>query len=78
MEVIGYRKAQFTAQDTGEVIQGYSLYLTSQEDDRVTGKSCERVFLSIKKLGGYEPELGDQLELVYNRYGKVDHVELLG
>ena len=78
MEVIGFRKSQFTAQDTGELIQGYSLFLTSEEDERVTGKSCERVFLSLKKLGGYEPELGDHVELVYNRYGKVDHVELLG
>ncbi len=77
MEVIGYRKTQFTAQDTGELIQGYSLFLTSEEEN-VTGLSCERVFLSLKKLGGYEPELGDHVELVYNRYGKVTHVELLG
>ena len=77
MEVIGYRRTQFTAQDTGEVIQGYSLYLTSEEEN-VTGLSCERVFLSMKKLDGYVPELGDQVRVVYNRYGKVTHVELLG
>lgn len=77
MEVIGYRKTQFTAQDTGELIQGYNLFLTSPKEN-VIGLSCQRVFLSMKKLDGYIPELGDQVSLIYNEYGKVTHVELLG
>lgn len=73
MTVIGYQRSRFTAKDTGEVIEGYNLYLTETREN-VEGAACERVFLSAKKLGGYVPVLNDELELVYNRFGRVDRV----
>lgn len=76
MELVGYRKSAFTATDTGERISGYNLYLT-YADGNIEGVGTERVFLSDKRLGGYLPRVGDQLELVYNRYGKVSEVRQL-
>lgn len=73
MELVGYKETKFTAQDTGEVIEGINLYLTGPQD-YVEGVACERVFLTKKKLDGYVPEIGDEIELVYNRYGKVDKI----
>lgn len=76
MELVGYRRSAFTATDTGERIVGYNLYLTGEEE-KVEGKVTERVFLSDKKLNGYIPQLGDKLELVYNRYGKISELRRL-
>lgn len=73
MKVIGYQRSRFTVKDTGEVIEGYNLYLTEPRE-YVKGAACERVFLSLKKLDGYVPALDDELELVYNRFGRVDRV----
>lgn len=76
MELVGYRRSAFTAQDTGERISGYNLYLEEQ-DENVEGVRTDRVFLSDKKMNGYIPRVGDQLEVVYNRYGKVSELRLL-
>lgn len=73
MKVIGYKQRKFTAKDTGEVIRGFNLYLTEEQTD-VYGVACERVFLSEKKLGDYQPQLQDDVTLVYNRFGKVDRI----
>ncbi len=70
MKLIGYRMSSFTAKDTGEVIRGYNLYLSGPEE-KVEGLGCERVFVSEKKMGDYQPHLGDELSIVYNRFGKV-------
>ena len=76
MQVVGFKVSSFKAPDTGAQINGYNLYLT-EERDGVTGVSVERAFLSDRKMAGYVPQLGDHLELVYNRYGKVDSLRLV-
>ena len=75
MKLVGYRKTSFTPKDSNDVIDGYNLYLT-YSDEKVTGEACERVFLTSTKMAGYKPEVGDELSVVYNRYGKVDHLDL--
>lgn len=77
MKVIGFRKSEFTAQDTGELIKGYNLYLAGPQD-HVEGVACERVFLSEKKMDGYTPSLEDEVRVSYNRYGKVQSIEQVG
>lgn len=76
MELVGYRRSAFTAQDTGERISGYNLYLLGEEEN-VEGKMTERAFLSDKRLAGYIPRMGDEVELVYNRYGKISELRVL-
>lgn len=76
MELVGYKRSAFTAKDTGERIVGYNLFLVEQQQD-VEGVATERVFLSDKKMGGYVPRVGDQLEIIYNRYGKVSELRQL-
>ncbi len=76
MELVGYRRSSFPAKDTGEVISGYNLFLTGVADN-VVGVAVERVFLSDRKLGDYKPQLGDTIELVYNRYGKVGSIRVI-
>lgn len=76
MELVGYKRSAFTAKDTGERIVGYNLFLVEQQQD-VEGVATERVFLSDSKIGGYVPRVGDQLEIIYNRYGRVSELRQL-
>ena len=82
MKVVGFQKSAFpakdrvTKQETGETISGYFLFL-SEPRDGVTGVATERVFISLNKIGTYVPQLNDNVRLYYNRYGKVDSIDLL-
>ncbi len=76
MNVIGYRRTSFRPQDGGQEISGVTLHLTEQRSG-VEGLAVEHVFVSDRKLDGYFPQLGDDIRLFYNRYGKVDGVEML-
>lgn len=73
MKVIGYQSKEFKFDD-GKVVDGINLYLTDQRSG-VTGVACERVSCSKQRLGGYEPKLGDEIKILYNRFGKVESVE---
>ena len=74
MKVIGIRPSSFKGSDGSEV-NGVNLYLT----EKLTtgeGYSADRVFVTVSKLNewGYKPAVGDQVELSYNRYGKVGKI----
>lgn len=74
MKVIGIRPSSFKGSDGAEV-SGVNLYLT----EKLTtgeGYSAERVFVTQNRLNewGYAPAVGDQVEVTYNRYGKVGKI----
>lgn len=75
MKVIGYQHSSFDTRD-GNHISGVFLFL-SEERPNVTGVATERIFLSDQKLSGYSPKLGDDIRPFYNRFGKVDCIELM-
>lgn len=80
MKVIGIRKVDFNAQDTGNRITGYSLYCAYDITKNGSGVGVDKIFLSDKKLAdcGYFPEIGDEINVTYNRYGKVDSIFPVG
>ena len=67
------RPYEFEDQKTKEVISGYSLYL-QWEEEGTAGICCESASVSLKKLEGYDPALGDDVRIGYNKYGKVDFI----
>lgn len=73
--VLGFTHKHLTFDD-GRSCDGYFLYLGDQRKD-VIGLATERVFISDAKIAGYSPAVDDELKVYYNRYGKVDMVELL-
>lgn len=79
MKVIGIRKVEFDAQD-GKHISGVSLFCSYPITKNGEGVGVDKIFLSDNKLGqcGYYPELGDEINVQYNRYGKVDSVTPVG
>ena len=79
MKVIGIRNVSFDAQD-GKHISGVSLFCSYPITKNGFGVGVDKIFLSDAKLGycGYMPELGDEINVTYNRFGKVDSVSPVG
>lgn len=75
MKVLGYSRKHLSFDD-GRTCDGCFLYLSEERRDTV-GVATERIFLSDAKGDGYNPSVGDEIKVYYNRYGKVDSVELL-
>lgn len=78
MKVIGFSESSFTAKDTGAVIEGMNIFVTF-ESSRVTGTACDRLYVSRNRLEecGYYPSIGDDIEPMYNRYGKIAGIRTL-
>ena len=74
VEIVGYKKKNFNTPD-GTQISGYDLHVTGVENG-VTGNFVERIFASERKLNNYTPSLGDIVDIQYNRYGKIDCIEV--
>ena len=72
-EIVGMRLYDFKDSRSGEQVQGYNIYLQWAEDG-VAGVFCQSVSVSMKKLDGYDPALGDEVRVGYNWYGKVDFI----
>lgn len=79
MKIIGKRTVSFDAQD-GKHISGVSLFCSYPITKNGEGVGVEKIFLSDSKLAycGYFPELGDEINVQYNRYGKVESVSQVG
>lgn len=78
MKIIGIRPSSFTGTD-GKTVSGQNIYLTYPLEN---GEGCgaERVFVTRDKLERwpYYPKVGDEVEVVYNRYGKCQEIVQLG
>lgn len=77
--VVGFRNVNFTDEKTKKQISGYSLFLLrdpNEDEDKVTGQVCEKLFISSEYVK-YSPELGDEIILMYNKYGKVGSIQVV-
>lgn len=71
-EVVGFARSSFKSQDNNQTITGWNIYV-QYEDPKVTGYKCERIYLNDGKCE-YSPQIGDKINVMYNRYGKVDSI----
>ena len=72
LTVVGHYLVDFITKD-GVAIKGLSLYAGKKiPPERGAGMSVEKLFFSNAKLEtfSYRPEVGDEIEVLYNRYGK--------
>lgn len=72
MRIIGFKNVDFKTKE-GDQIKGVSLFCLTEEEG-VEGTACERVFVTDQKANGWKPTVGEEIEVVYNKYGKVDRV----
>lgn len=76
MTIVGFRDMSFKGND-GSQVSGRQFFFT-MKDDQVTGLTAGKFFLSAAVLAnvGYVPNVGDVVEVYYNRFGKVSHIRL--
>ena len=74
MKIVGVRKVEYTAKD-GAQVKGYTVHATYTEKG-TDGLCCDNFFVSEKKADGWVPEVGETVELMYNKYGKIDSVKV--
>lgn len=75
-EVAGFRRVKFTDEKSKNEVDGYTLFLqrTPDAESKITGIECCKQFISSQYVS-YIPQLGDNIRLIYNRYGKISAVE---
>lgn len=69
-KIIGVRPSSFKGND-GQEVKGVNFYFTYPLDQG-EGHGADRVYLTETRLSqtGYTPKVGDEVEVVYNRFGK--------
>lgn len=78
MKIIGLRPSSFTGTD-GTTVNGLNIYMTGPLD-KGEGLEALRVFVTVDKAANwlYRPKVGDEVEVIYNRYGKCQEIVQLG
>lgn len=81
MEIIGIKDVNFKAKD-GCTVQGVRLFVTDDSVNVNAGVGCEAIFLPYSLLdrnnlrfGDFQ--LGDHLDIAYNKHGKITSVTVL-
>lgn len=82
IKVIGIRRLDYKNKE-GRAIKGYSFYF-SEDVDKVIGVTSFNSFLSddtieplLKVVGSVEKLLGMEVDLSYNRYGKLNGMKVV-
>lgn len=78
MKVIGWQKIEFTPKGETEPVRGFNIFVT-EERRNVEGEAADRLFISEQRARecGFNPKLGDEIEVSYNRWGKVQSIEVV-
>ena len=74
-KVIGFQHQDIQYKD-GRTVSGWKLHL-SEPRNGVTGFAADSIFVSDQKCGDYKPSVGDTLNIIWNRWGKVDGIQLV-
>lgn len=77
-EIVGIESINFTSRQTGDQITGTNLFVHyPQENNRpgLQGVRTDKLFVK-SAIDCSMFSVGDQVEVYYNRYGKVDSVHL--
>lgn len=80
MEVLGYKYVTFKAKD-GNLIEGIKVFVSDASVRVDNGLACDSLFLSDALLNrnglhATDIELGDRLNIGYNKYGKIQSVSI--
>lgn len=73
--LVGIRDTRFMNDKTGEVISGKTIFVTYEEYG-VRGLKADKLFLSEKKNLYVPSQLPAEIDIQFNRYGKIDSIDL--
>lgn len=70
--LLGLKKVSFTAAD-GKVVDGTTLYV-AYDADGVEGMATDKLFVTAAKMPKKDLVVGNDLDIFFNRFGKVDSI----
>lgn len=73
-KLIGMRRFSYTRKKDGQTIDACNLYLVSPGGKDVVGEMCEAVFCK-SEVVPKNLKVGDNLRVLYNRFGSVEAIE---
>lgn len=77
-QIVGIEVIEYTSKKTGKVVKGNRLHLLSppySKGSNVHGSTVDTCFIGKPELlMGFE--VGDRIELLYNKYGSVERIDL--
>jgi len=75
--IVGIEKVDYTSKNTGDRVRGTNLYVHYPSEDRpgLQGERCDKLYVK-EAIDCSSLSVGDDIEVYYNRYGKVDMVHL--
>lgn len=75
-KIVGFQRVTGTNKQ-GQAYSGYRIFVTENRD-RVQGLACEDVYVGDQFMpAGSVFSVGDEIEFVYNKFGRVQGVKLL-
>lgn len=74
--VVGFRHVDFEDQKTGKRVVGVSLFLERPFEKAEQGYETMKIFIN-PEIVRYHPQLSDDIELYYNKYGRVSDIKVL-
>lgn len=72
-EIVGIQAVDYTSRKTNQRVTGTNLFL-QYEDNGINGYGTEQVYVSDRLRDGQVFQLGDIVQLVYNRYGRIEQI----
>lgn len=73
-KVIGIQHRKYTNK-TGKEVDGYNIFCT-YEDKAVNGLGCLREWVNPETMEESMVNVGDECELLYNRWGRIDRIRV--
>ena len=73
-KVIGIQHRKYTNK-AGKEVEGYNIFCT-YEDKAVNGLGCLREWVNSETMDESAVNIGDDCELLYNRWGRVDRISV--
>ena len=70
--VLGIKPVSFTAAD-GKLIDGTTLYV-AYDADGVDGMAADKIFVTAAKMPDDDIVVGADIDIYFNRFGKVDSI----
>lgn len=75
--VEGYRAVNFEDSRTKNRVEGYTLFLSREPvNEHIKGRECQKLFFA-SAYCAYQPTVGDEIGIMFNRYGKVDNITVV-
>lgn len=77
--LVGVKRVDYVSKKTGKQVLGWNLFIT-RSDEHVEGLVAEDVYCAdamSSQVNAIKPYIGEEIQLLFNRFGGVDEVNVI-